>query len=591
MAVRLSPYKSLSQLLRAYDAQTEGTWWNAASRVDVVSSSTIHSAPGLSLRYDGALPVQKGLLIDGGNLYPITHVAPEEADFLDSMPIALPHLLLSEPRVLVLRPGGGQAVLAAMRYGADRVVAVEDNGLVVKLLWGPYLDDSRGFYTDPRLQLVIEHGRSFLRRDTSRYDLIHLALSDSYKVVTWGAYSLSENYLYTVEAIAEAYRHLSEEGYLVVERWLQLPPSEETRAWATVVAALEREGIANPGEHLAALRSFQTILILAKRSPLTSEDLTTIRNFAEALGYDLVHLPDMRPSEANRFSVIPQAQYYYAFRAVLEPGERTSLFRHYTYDVRPASDDHPFFFHYFRPVQIPAIVACFGRVWQPFGGGGYLVLVMLLGFVVAASGVLILLPLALGRRGTDQSSPFGRRRFPIFAYFAALGLAYLFVELPLLQYFILFIGQPTYAFALVLGALLFASGLGSLWGERMRSPGWIWSLGPVIVLYPFLLRGLLPNLLGLPLALRVLAGFLLVAPVGGLMGLPFPAGIRSLGRLAPGFIPWAWAVNGCASVVASILATMLAVSYGFSLVLWLAAGLYLIAALTFTITFGRSSSR
>ncbi|MDP2952836.1 MAG: hypothetical protein Q8O76_05930, partial [Chloroflexota bacterium] len=359
---------------------------------------------------------------------------------------------------------------------------------------------------------------------------------------------------------------------LVVERWLQLPPSEETRAWATVVASLEKEGIAEPGAHLAALRSFQTVLILAKRTPLTEQDLAEIRQFAQAQGYDLVYLPDINREEANRFHIIPEDPYFRAFQEILDPAKRSDFFHRHPYDVRPASDGRPFFFHYFRLTQIPAILASFGRVWQPFGGGGYLVLVVLLGLALAASSVFILLPLAL-RSPPKEALPLpGRARVAVFSYFAALGLAYLLVELPLLQYFILLLGQPIYALALVLAVLLGSSVLGSLWGEG-RSRLWLAALAPLVGLYALFLGRWLPSLLGLAFPLRALSGVVLLAPLGALMGMPFPAGIRALGSFAPRYIPWAWAVNGCASVVGSILATMLAVSFGFAPVLGLAAGL------------------
>lgn len=577
LGVRMSPYKPLSQTLRMPDARLEGTWWNASSRVDVVDSSTIRSAPGLSLDYLQPLPPQKGLTVDGDNLQPLTQVSLAEADFVDYLPTALAYQLVHHPRVLIIEPGGGMDVLAALHHDAQRVVVVESNSQILHLMRGPYDDAVAGLYRHPQVELHATQGRSYMRATSERFDLIHFALAEGYRAVSWGAYSLSENYLYTVEALADAYARLTPQGFLLLSRWLQLPPSEETRAWALTVAALERAGVPHPEDHLLALRSFQTVLILAKRSPLTEAELATVRHFAQEMSCDLIYLPGITPQEVNRYNVLPQPEYYRAFATILSPDERERFYQEHLFDVRPTTDDRPFFFHYFKLAQVPAILAGFGKAWQPFGGGGYLVLVVLLALVLAASALLILLPLFLQPRVSPSKA--GRVLWArTLVYFTALGLAYLLVEIPLLQYFILLLDQPTYAFALVLCALLLASGAGSLLGERIRTAGVVWLLGPVVLLYALLLRRLPSLLLGWPLAWRVVASFPLLAPIGVLMGFPFPAGIRRLGRAAPEAIPWAWAVNGCASVVSSILATMLAVSFGFSWVLVLAAALYVLAA-------------
>ena len=579
LSIRMSPYKPLSQILRVPDARLEGTWWNASSRVDVVASSAIRSAPGLSLEYLQPLPPQKGLTVDGDNLQPLTQVPPAEANFVDYLPTALAYQLVHRPRVLIIEPGGGMDVLSALHHGAERVVVVESNPLILRLLRGLYDDAVAGLYRDERVELHAMQGRSFLRATPERFDLIQFSLTQGYRAISWGAYSLSENYLYTVEAVADAYARLTPQGFLVLSRWLQLPPSEETRAWALTVAALERAGVPHPEAHLLALRSFQTVLILAKRSPLTEAEVATARRFAQEMSCDLIYLPGITPQEVNRYNVLPQPEYYRAFIAILSPEERERFYQEHPFDVRPTTDDRPFFFHYFKLAQVPAILASFGKMWQPFGGGGYLVLVVLLALALTASALLILLPLFM-RSGAAASRAGGGVWAWTLVYFTALGLAFLLVEVPLLQYFILLLDQPTYAFALVLCALLVASGVGSFLGERIRATGVVWLLGPMVLLYALFLRQLPSLLLGWPLAWRVMASFPLLAPIGVLMGFPFPAGIRRLGRAAPEAIPWAWAVNGCASVVSSILATMLAVSFGFSWALYLAAALYALAAAT-----------
>ena len=583
LAIRMSPYKPLPQILRTSGARMEGTWWTGSSRIDVVSGPAIRSAPGLSLDYLQPLPLQLGLTIDGDNLQPLTQVSPTDADFVDYLPTALVYQLARPTRVLIIEPKGGMDVLAGLHHGAERVVAVESTPLILHLARGPFNNAVAGLYHDPRVEVHAMQGRSFLRATPEQFDLVQFALTDSYRAVSWGAYSLFENYLYTVEAVADAYARLTPDGFLAMSRWLQLPPSEESRAWALTVAALEKVGVSHPEDHLLALRSFQTLLILAKKSSFTEAELAKVRLFAQDLSYDLVYMPGITLQDVNRHNVLSQPEYYEAFSAILFPEERERFYREHLFDVRPTTDDHPFFFHFFKPTQVSAILTSIGRTWQPFGGGGYLVLVTLLILILASSGLLILGPLLL-RPSLSSPRVSGGIWIRTLLYFTFLGLAYLLVEIPLLQYFILLLDQPTYAFALVLCALLTASGAGSLLGEHKGTgtAGWkaglAWLPGPVILAYALFLRRLPPVLLGWPLAWRVVASFPLLAPIGATMGLPFPAGIRYLGEIAPEIIPWAWAVNGCASVVSSILATMLVVSFGFSRVLYLAAMLYVLAA-------------
>jgi hypothetical protein len=212
-----------------------------------------------------------------------------------------------------------------------------------------------------------------------------------------------------------------------------------------------------------------------------------------------------------------------------------------------------------------------GRVWQPWGGSGYLVLVALLAVALVSSGVLILLPMAfLERNGTVTRNVKGRT----LVYFGLLGFGFLFVELPLMQRFILFLGQPIYAFTAVVAAVLLFSGLGSLAALQLSPHRTLPLLIAAILLYPLGLPLLFRALLGAPLALRVLATVLSLAPLGFLMGTPFPGGLAWLRRQAPGLVPWAWAINGCTSVLASVLAAMIALSAGFSWVLAAAALAY-----------------
>jgi hypothetical protein len=564
LQVRLSPYKGLSQALLYPEAEVIWSRWNAFSRVDVIESQGVKSAPGLSLAYPGSLPLQKGLFTDGDNLSPITK--PKELDFIDYLPVSLPYRLRPQAKALIIEPKGGLDVLVALHEGASSVVAVESNPLVIEVARDAFEDP----YRDERVTVAVENGRSYVRRMGERFDIVQVSLADTYRPVTSGAYSLSENYLYTVEAFVDYLAHLNEGGLLVVSRWLQMPPSESLRAGTLAVTALEKAGLPQPELCLVAIRSWSTLLLLVKNGEFTAGEIEAVKSFCRQRQFDLVYYPGIQEAEANLYNAYQEPLYYRAFQSLLF-GDRARFYADYAYDVSPTSDDRPFFFHFFKWSQTPEILQTFGKIWQPFGGSGYFVLVALLILALLASAVLILLPLPFRRR--QRGGQKGGRgelkgtRGRVFAYFAALGLGYLFVEIPLMQHFILFLGHPIYAFAAVLFAILLFSGMGSMVSARLPLPRTLICLVGAIILYPLVLPVVFRLLLGQSLDLRLLVSVLSLAPLGFLMGVPFPKGIEIIGGLAPDLVPWAWGINGCTSVLASVLSAMLAISFGFSRVL------------------------
>ncbi len=570
-ALRLSPYKTLSTSMLYPGAQLTFSQWNAFSRVDVVDSAGIHSAPGLSLSYTGAVPRQLGLLVDGGDLSPLTcGPSPVDERLLEDLPAALPFLLRPQAQALVIEPRGGLDLLVALHEGASSVVAIESNSLVVSAARAQSEACGASPYADARVQTVFESPRSYLHRSAQRFDVVLLSLSDTYQPVMSGAYSLSENYAYTIEAFVEYLRHLQEDGLLVVTRWLQTPPTEEVRACLLAAEALSRVGVTHPSAHVLAFRSWSTATLLAKRTPFGSEEIALWKSFCDRRGFDLIYYDGMSATEANRYNVLTHTTHFDTFARILTDTDRQDFLQQYPYDVLPPTDDRPFFLHYFRWQQTPSILRGLGRTWQPFGGSGFLIIVVLLLLVIVLSCVLILLPLAArGRPRTPHAALF-------LAYFACLGIGFLLVEMPLLQQFILFLGQPAYSFALVLFSLLLFSGLGSMLSVRVPVSGLLLLLVGLVLVYPIALSRLFAVCIAWDLFPRLLVAALSLGPLGFLLGLPLPAGLRLLRGRAALLVPWAWAVNGCAAVIGSIVAVLGSVTFGFSRVLIGGAFAYLV---------------
>jgi hypothetical protein len=357
------------------------------------------------------------------------------------------------------------------------------------------------------------------------------------------------------------------------------------------------------------------MLILVRNSAFTDRELRAIRDFAAERRFDPVYLAGIRSDEVNRYNVLPEPAYYDACTALLREADREALYEAYAFDIHPPTDDRPFFGHLFRWRQLPEVLATTGRTWQPFGGAGYLVPLALLALAILAAGLLILLPLAVqpGKARVLEG------RWRLMAYFALLGLGYLSVEIPLIQRFILFLGHPTWSLSVVLFGILVFSGIGSRLSHRVPLPAALLGIPALVAGYAFGLPHVFAATLALPLWARLVASLTALAPLGLLMGIPFPSGLQSirpglqsirpglqsirpglqsiqprlaatppeLGAIRPGVaqlsqesqVSWAWAVNGATSVIASIGAALVALSWGFSAVLLLGAGCYLLAML------------
>ncbi|MDY6846804.1 MAG: hypothetical protein SVP52_06675 [Chloroflexota bacterium] len=568
--LKISPYKSISYALQNPEAEVISSAWNSISKIDVVRSPSLHSLPGLSYRYTNPLPPIKGLFWDGDNLNPIL---PPDNDqvFASHLQPAIAFELQEKPHVLILEPQGGIAISAALAQGAGQITAVEGNPLVI--------DAAADIYHMEGVDLVTSSGRSFLRASETEFDIIQIPLTDSFHPVSSGAYALGEDYRYTLESFEDMIKILKPDGLLVITRWLQQDPSEWLRIFALAVTALEEEGL-DPTTNIIALRGYNTGTIFVKNSPFDMTEIAKVRSFAEEKAFDIVIMPMLREEEINRFNILPKPVYYNTFNNFLQADSREFFYRTYPYDVSPPTDDHPFFGHYFKWSQIGDILGSLGNTWQPFGGAGYLAIIIIFIIALILSGGLILLPTIL-RKQSGRHSKLGR--LPI--YFGLIGLAFMLVEMPLIQRFILYLDQPAFAMAAVLFSILLFSGIGSHYGgQKLSLSKALLSLVGLLVVYMFLLPRLLHISLGLPLVVRLLITIILIAPAGFLMGIPFPSGLSMIGaqngsshNAGDWMISFVWAVNGASSVIATILASLISLSYSFNLTFAVGTFCYLLA--------------
>jgi len=582
LSFRISPFKALPVAMKYPGADHHFTRWNAISRLDIIESPAARYAPGLSLMYRKSLPSQLGLSIDGGELTAVTHFKnPQEPalDFLGSLPSSLAYSFVKHPQTLIIEPKGGLDVLMALTFNSSEIKVIESNPLIVKVLRNELRSFSGSLYHKENVQFALSHNRAALKQEKNSYDLIIFSLTDVFGASGTGMYGFGENYLYTVDSFIDILNRLSSTGLVSMTMYILPPPRLELRLLATWIEALERSKI-DPSSCLIAIRSWGTISYFIKKSPFSEEDIQGLKNFAEERLFDLVYYPGIKTEEANVHNQFDEPLYYNYTLQLLSSIKRKELYKNYLFQIEPVTDSRPFFFNFFKLDKIKATYNSLGRKWLPLLQGEFLILLLLIqSFIIAF--VLILLPLIVFRKTRNRR----RRVFPkVFFYFGLIGMAFMFVEITLIQKFILFLGHPLYSISIIIFSLLFSSGLGSYFSKKILGQnlkknlkGSILLCAGLVALYLFLLPLLQGWLIGFTLFFKIILTFFIIFPLGFFMGFPFPTGIRLLESHEKMLIPWAWATNAFSSVLNSISALMIAFWGGYDFVLILAAGGYLLA--------------
>lgn len=546
--VRMDATKPVTTEVNERGGQHVVSRWNALSRIDVVEKPN-------------ANPM---IFIDAAAATPVT--PPQDSTRASRDISTIGYRLRPGAAVAVIGSGGGVDVQNALALGAQSVTAIEINPIIIDLVTNRYRDTVGGAFSDPRVRLVQDEGRSCIARSTENFDVIQITLIDTWAASVSGAYSLSENYLYTTEAFAEYISHLSDDGMLSITRWYYEMP----RLVALARAGLEEVGVEEPSRHVVVVHEKIRALLLVKRTPFTTEEMTRVREHTGAFGWTIEHDP-VRP--------VPTA----AYENLLSAADPASIFKDAEIALHPVRDDSPFFFQMTRwkSVKLDAL--------RKFGGVGFLeplaipvaqiALLSALVISLVLSAVLIAIPLVIKK---GRAVP-RERRSTWLVYFLCLGLAFIIVEVVLMQRFALFLGHPTYSVTAVLFGILSFSGLGAAWSDRrggttadVAKPVLYW-LPIAIIALTFVVPTVLQQLIGLPHAARLLIAVLLIAPVAFLMGIPFPLGIRAIAATGGKHVPWAWAANGCASVVGSVCAVLGAMIWDFSTMLLIAGAIYVLA--------------
>jgi hypothetical protein len=519
-------------------AHVTQTGWNSYSRIDSVEG--IQPDGGLARLYIDS-DAWTGIREWDGKL--------ESARDLKDSYRALPFRLTPNAETLIIGPGGGPDVVAALASGSKKVTAVEMNPLMLKFVrsYGPRAGN---LYDRPDVEAIVSEGRNFVSRTDKKFDIILLGFVDSWASVASGGLSLSENYLYTAEAFKAYYDHLTDNGILVILRW----DSDIPRLVSNSVANLGAQAAA---QRIVTLLEKQTdphipqMLFMLRKRPFTPAEISEIKTWNQ----ETLILPgEQKP---GLIADVLEG------RKTLEQYEAAS-----PRFVGAVWDDSPFYFAIERPFGMPPTIA--GQLAR---------------WLLGPSIVLLILFAVFGRPRGGSVGPYANSLL----YFGALGFGFITVELALLQNLTLLVGHPIFTLSVLLFTLLAFGGIGS--GLSRRVPIWLACIVVAVLgcIEAIALPKLVPMLLWLPLWARIVCAIVMIAPLGLVMGMPFPRGLRETGTGSLPAPPFYWGLNGIMSVIGSIATVFVALSAGFQAAMLIGSACYVIAALTSRRAFGEAA--
>ncbi len=532
--------------------------WNAFSRIHVRELGSQPFGWGLSPRYRAKREIgQLYLDIDSGAATVITKFDGNlnAVEHLKYDVTALAHYLRNPTSVLVIGIGGGRDILTSLAFGQRHVTGVEINPDILRLLTRRFGQYSGSLLNNPDVTLVHDEARSYVARSLESYGIIQASLIDTWAATSAGAYVLTENGLYTKEAWLTFLTHLTPDGILTMSRWYyQAQPAEILRLAALATASLMDIGVADPRQHVIIVRNQDVATIMVAKRPFSAADIDTVTKISKAMEFQPVLTP--------RFAERPE------FEAISTPGQYEHLIRTYPLNIEAPTDDSPFFFHMLRAGDL--------LKRSTFQGMNQLnlravnVLGRSLAIVSGLSAIAIIAPLVFRRKVREA------RSIRLMIYFAAIGLAFMMVEIGQLERLIVFLGHPIYGLTVVLFVLLLASSCGSFYSSRMRP--WMWLLPVALAAFIFASPSVTYQLTAASTPVRIAVSALLLFPSGFFMGMAFPLGISkavSVNEGAP--TAWYWGVNGAFSVISSVLAVAVAVFWGVTVTLLVGLGAYILA--------------
>ncbi len=549
--------------------------WNAFSRIQVVGDESQESKPkgwGISPTYISTTNVrQLELTLDAGAGATMTAWGGDSnrIDFLKYDVVNFPYLIRQPKHVLVVGAGGGKDILSALAFGAESVVGIEINANILDVVNNRFAEFTGHLDQDKRIRFVHDEARSYISRQADCYDLIQLSMVSTWAATSAGAFILAENTLYTIEAWKSLLEKTNPEGVLTVSRWhVKDAEWELHRLTALAVAALKSTGVENPRQHLAMVSCFAAGApagvgcLMVSRTPFKETEIDRLERLAASMRFNVDFSP--RAAATSTFENIAGGRPFEEFTENIPA------------NLAPPTDDSPFFFNQLR------FSSMFDSTYWSQGPTAFnlkavFTLCTLLITILILTVGFIVLPLLMRADRVNLKSC-----LPLFLFFGSIGFGFMLVEMSQVQRLVVFLGHPTYSLTVVLFSLLLASGLGSLFTQRIGNPGFIGvillgALLLVLVAFGYYTPELISHYRGYPNWERILLSIVVLGGIGVLMGTAFPLGMKVALSRASSLTPWLWGVHGATSVLASVLAMVIALAWGISAAFWCGVVCYALA--------------
>jgi spermidine synthase len=579
---KTSEFKSISQVLQLPDAEIKHEQPTPFGLIQVVSAPALRYAPGLSLQYRGDIPIEDVVFSDGEWFGPIIFLQDSNsAHIYDYSTIGLPYRMNAHQNVLVLDAGTGDNIAHALSNRIPNISAIEPNATIPRILNSKYPQSS--VYLREEVSLHQMHNYTYLLSAEDKYDLIVMPTLDAFGG-TSGLYALQERYYLTLEAFEQMWDLVDEDGMICISTWMDYPVRYPLRILSTFTELLDRQNISDYQSHIAAIRSWGMVSFVLKKTPLTDSDVTSIRNFASEMNFDPLQLPDIQPEERTQYNQMEDESFFTYFDLLMS-GQGDDFIRDYEFNIAPTSENRPYFSQFIRLDKLSQLRTYFSDHSLPFLELGYIIILVTLLQVSIVAIILIILPLLTRRWG-------GSHKIWTLFYFGALGIGFMFIEIVFIQRFVLYFGNPIYAATAVISSILIFSGLGSFTtsyfiAARKSIMNVCFIIITFAILYSIFLTPILKLTINTPILIKLLLTIILIGPISFAMGMPFPFGLRLLNRHNPTNICWAWGINGCLSVISAVLATVIAVEFGFIAVMIIAALMYAIAHISTSLSYSK----
>jgi hypothetical protein len=539
--------------------------WNSFSRIAVAHDPSDEHPDMIFIDADASTGIAN---------FDFDHLSPHQRhDLLEQGP-ALPYAVRPGARTLIIGPGGGWDVARALASGSRDITGVEINPIIARtVMREKFKDMSLDLYHHPGVRIEVEDGRSYVRRSTEKFQVLQATLVDTWASTAAGAFALSENNLYTVDAVRDYLQHLTDDGLIAFTRWGFDPPRESLRLIALAIEALHQVGESDPSLHIMVGRSGSVQgwgaqdTVLISRKPFPQGDIDRASAMMRAAGMQAIYLP----------GVYTHNHFY----DLLHSADPAKYEREYIFDITPVTDNRPFFFYTVQPRDLWSFVrnASHETADYKINKAVPLLFGLMAVSLVATLLIMVLPPLVLGTRLPRHRGVLG-----FLLYFLFIGAGYILIEVGLIQKFVLFLGHPTYALIVVIFSMLVSSGIGSFASLRIlgkREDRLIKALGCVALLaalVALIVSTSLAPLVWLPLPLKMALTVAVIAPLGFVMGMPFPTGLRRLEEWHAPSVRWAWSLNAAASVLGSVGSLACSIYLGLVQTL-IVGGIFYLAAL------------